>query len=449
MSVDLLDLPLTDLVRLQLEERASALDIAEACLARIAEREPVVQAWAFLDPDYARGQARRRDEERRRAGVPLGPLHGVPVGVKDIVDTRDMPTESGTVLHAGRRPTRDAVVVERLRAAGAVILGKTVTTELAVYAAGKTRNPQDPTRSPGGSSSGSAAAVADRMVPVAVGSQTNGSVIRPAAYCGCFGFKPSFGLIPRAGILAQSSWLDHVGTFARRIEDLALLTESLIGFDARDPDTCPAAAPALLATARQDPPVSPRLAFVKGPTWEMAVPDLRQAFARLAVTAGECVSEVALPEGFEVAHETHRTIMEADIAVSFAPLWERGRERLSDRLREMIASGQRRLAVDYVLALARVEPLYRTLEPLLARFGAILTPATTGEAPLLSENHTGSPTFCTIWTLLGMPAVSLPLLTGAEGLPIGVQLVGARGDDARLLRTARWLVSQGATWLEV
>jgi Asp-tRNA(Asn)/Glu-tRNA(Gln) amidotransferase A subunit family amidase len=180
----------------------------------------------------------------------------------------------------------------------------------------------------------------------------------------------------------------------------------------------------------------------------MAVADLRQAFARLAETAGECVREVALPAGFEVAHETHRTIMEADIAVSFAPLWERGRERLSDRLRDIIASGQRHLAVDYVLALARVEPLYRTLEPLLARFDAILTPATTGEAPLLSENHTGSPTFCTIWTLLGMPAISLALLTGAEGLPVGVQLVGARGDDARLLRAARWLLNQGATWLE-
>ena len=448
MSPDLLDLPLTDLVRLQLEERASALDITEACLARIAEREPVVEAWTFLDPDYARAQAAPARRGAPTGGAPLGPLHGVPVGVKDIVDTRDMPTENGTVLHAGRRPTLDAAVVERLRAAGAVILGKTVTTELAVYAPGKARNPQDPTRSPGGSSSGSAAAVADRMVPVAVGSQTNGSVIRPAAYCGCFGFKPSFGLIPRAGVLAQSRRLDHVGTFARRIEDLALLTETLIGFDARDPDTRPAAAPALLATARQDPPVPPRLAFVKGPTWEMAAPDLRQAFAPLAETAGERVSEVALPEGFEAAHETHRTIMETDIAVSFAPLWERGRERLSDRLREIIASGQRHLAVDYALALARVEPLYRTLEPLLARFDAILTPATTGEAPLLSEDHTGSPTFCTIWTLLGMPAVSLPLLTGAEGLPIGVQLVGARGGDAGLLRTARWLVSQGATWLE-
>ncbi|HET6468435.1 MAG TPA: amidase, partial [Geminicoccaceae bacterium] len=239
---DLVRLPAHQLLGLLLDGRLASEELTRACLARIEAREPEVQAWAFLDPAHALAQARERDAAKR-AGRPLGPLHGLPVGVKDIFDTADMPTENGTVLLAGRRPTRDAAVVERLRAAGAVVMGKTVTTELAVYAPGKTRNPRHPEHTPGGSSSGSAAAVADHMVPLAIGSQTNGSVIRPAAFCGVLGFKPSAGLISRHGVLAQSPMLDHVGTFANHLADLALLTEPLIGFDARDQGTRPTARP--------------------------------------------------------------------------------------------------------------------------------------------------------------------------------------------------------------
>lgn len=423
--------------------RISAVDLTRACLERIAAREPVVQAWSFLDPAHALRQAEARDAERK-AGKPLGPLHGLPVGIKDIIDTADMPTENGTVLHAGRRPMQDAAVVARLRAAGAVIMGKTVTTELAVYHPGKTRNPVDPLRSPGGSSSGSAAAVADLMVPLAVGSQTNGSVIRPAAYCGCYGFKPTFGTIPRTGALVQSPPLDHIGLFARSLDDLALLAEVLTGFDPGDPDTRPTAKPPLLETLRQDWPIPPDLAFVKTPAWSLAADDLGLAFAELVNALGSRVAEVELPETFEAAVETHRVVMESDIAVSFAPEYERGRDRLSARLRGIIESGQRHSAGSYIRARQRVPQLRAALEPLFRRFDAILTPATTGEAPLLAEGHTGSPVFCTIWTLLGLPALSLPLLTGTNGLPMGVQLVGRMGDDARLLRTARWLVQHVA-----
>jgi Asp-tRNA(Asn)/Glu-tRNA(Gln) amidotransferase A subunit family amidase len=425
--------------RLLDEGKISALELAEACLARIAAEEPRVQAWAFLDPELARAQARRCDEARRH-GRPQGPLHGIPVGIKDIIDTRDLPTENGTVLHAGRRPTRDAAVVERLRAAGAVIMGKTVTTELAVYHPGKTRNPHDPERTPGGSSSGSAAAVAAAMVPLAVGSQTNGSVIRPGSYCGVYAFKPSFGLISRFGVLAQSRPLDHIGVFARSIEDLALIAEALAGFDARDPDTRLEAPPRLLEVASEDWPVLPDLAFAKTPVWDQAEDDARAAFAELAEALGPRLIEVELPAAFTAAHGLHGLIMGVDLARSFAREYERGRDQLSERLRGIIEDGRAARAIDYARARDVVPALRDALDPLFARYDMIVTPATTGQAPC-GLASTGSPAFCTIWTLLGLPAVSLPLLTGADGMPIGIQLVGRFGDDARVLRTARWLVA--------
>ena len=418
--------------------KISAEELTRAYLKRIEAREAEVQAWAFLDPEHARKQAQAADEQRKR-GRPLGPLHGVPVGVKDIVDTADMPTENGTVLHAGRRPRQDATLVSLLRAAGAVILGKTVTTELAVYAPNKTRNPHNLEHTPGGSSSGSAAAVADGMVPLAIGTQTNGSVIRPASFCGVYGFKPSHGLIPRTGVLAQSPPLDTVGVMAADLEGLALLAEPLMAFDARDPASRPLARPTLLETLREAPPAPPRLAFVRSPVWDEATPDAKAGFAELVEALGAQVETVDLPAPFERAIELHRTLMLADLAKSFHREYERGREQLSTRLREMIEAGQQVLAVDYNRALEEVPRLNAALAQLLMHYDALLTPAAPGEA-LRGLGATGSPIFCTTWTLCGTPAVTLPLLTGAAGLPIGVQLVGEKGDDARLLRTARWLV---------
>jgi Asp-tRNA(Asn)/Glu-tRNA(Gln) amidotransferase A subunit family amidase len=420
------------------EGKLSAVELTEACLKRIEAREAEVQAFAFLDPEHARRQARAADEHRKR-GRPLGDLHGVPVGVKDIVDTADMPTENGTVLHAGRRPRADATLVSLLRAAGAIILGKTVTTELAVYTPGKTRNPHDLEHTPGGSSSGSAAAVADGMVPLAIGTQTNGSVIRPASYCGVYGYKPSHGLIPRTGVLAQSPPLDTVGVMAAGLEDLALLAEPLMAFDAKDPASRPSARPRLLEVLREAPPVPPKLAFVRSSVWDQADEDTRAGFAELADMLGDRVEELPLSASFDDAIGMHRTIMEADLARSFAREYERGRDRLSARLREMIERGQEVRALDYNRAVERISGLNAGFEEIFGSYDALLTPAVTGEAPKGLES-TGSPVFCTIWTMCGVPAATLPLLTGASGLPIGVQLVGEKGDDARLLRTARWLV---------
>jgi Asp-tRNA(Asn)/Glu-tRNA(Gln) amidotransferase A subunit family amidase len=420
--------------------RVTSEELVEACLDRIRALEPTVNAWAYLDPEHVLAQARAADLARQE-GKAFGPLHGIPVGVKDIFDTSDMPTEDGSVLHAGRRPTRDATAVALLRASGAVIMGKTVTTELAVYSPGKTTNPHDPQRTPGGSSSGSAAAVAANMVPVALGSQTNGSVIRPASYCGVFGYKPTHGLISRTGVLKQSRHLDHVGILARSVEDLALVAQPLMRFDPRDPDMRPKAQRDLVTTATSAPPVPPRLGFVRSPSWEQASDDTKAGFSELVAELGDRAVELTLPPAFDAALTIHRTIFEADIALSFSAEYERGRERLSPTLCEIIERGRQCLAVDYNRAVDQIPILTEMLEGIFEWCDAILTPATTGEAPLGLES-TGSPIFCTIWTLCGVPAVSVPILQSGAGLPVGVQLVGPREDDARLLRTARWLVNK-------
>jgi Asp-tRNA(Asn)/Glu-tRNA(Gln) amidotransferase A subunit family amidase len=421
------------------EGRLTSVELVRACLARIAEVDPTVQAWAFLDRDHAMQQAEAADRHRK-AGKALGPLHGVPVGVKDVFDTGDMPTELGSPLWAGRTPRQDAVAVARLRAAGAVILGKTVTTEYAYYWPGKTTNPHDPTRTPGGSSSGSAAAVAAGMVPGAIGSQTNGSVIRPAAFCGVVGFKPTHGLIPRTGALLLSRTLDHVGVFGRTVGDVAILAETLAGHDDEDPDTRPLARPPLATVAASEPPLPPRLAFVRTPSWEQAEPVTRAAFAELVDALGDVVSEVELGASFASAVQMHRIIMEVEMAHNLRRDYEKGGERLSTVLRQLIERGRGYAAVEYAAAVAGIPALNDALDPVFDEFDAIVTPAAPGEAPP-GLGSTGNPVFCTLWTYLGTPALTLPLLRSPAGLPLGVQLVGRRHNDARLLRTARWLVS--------
>lgn len=430
----------TDAARAIRDGVIGAEQLVDACLARVREVEETVQAWQFLDPDYALKQARELDAARRE-GNPTGPLHGIPVGIKDIIDTKDMPTEDGTVLHAGRTPERDATVVELLRAAGAVIIGKTVTTECATYAPGKTRNPHNPEHTPGGSSSGSAAAVAAGMVPLALGSQTNGSLIRPAAFCGVYGFKPTHGLISRHGVLKLSRTLDHMGVFARTLDDIALGCEILAGGDERDPDTRLQARIPFRDIAAEEPPLPPQIAFIKTPLWDRVDEDARQGFAELIDALGDRVFEVELPAIALDALTLHRTIMEAEMAAALVDEFDRGRDRLSETLRAQLERGRTITAFEYQSAIARIPLLNDGFAELFERCDAILTPAVPGTAPK-GLASTGDPSFCTLWSLCGMPALSLPLFQGAAGLPIGVQLVGQRHRDARLLRTARWLVAQ-------
>jgi Asp-tRNA(Asn)/Glu-tRNA(Gln) amidotransferase A subunit family amidase len=436
--------PLIGLAAVELRDRLAGgalrcTDLAEALLAHIAATEPETGAWAWHDPEHVRAQARALDAYRG-TGRPLGALHGVPVGLTDIIDTAGIPTENGTVLDAGRKPATDAFVVARLKAAGALVMGKTVSTPLASMAPADTRNPAAPGRTPGGSSAGSAAAVAAGHVPLAIGTQTAGSVIRPAAYCGTVGFKPSFGAIPRSGILAQSPTLDTVGVFARSVSDAALLAEALYGHDSLDRATAPAPHPQLLATATTSPPVTPVLALVRPPGWDAAAPEMREGIEELAASLGEQCFEAPLPNAFDEAAAVRERINFAEMAKCYHAYERRGRDTLPTPLRAALDAGKAIPARDYIAALDWSDVLYAGLGAIFTHADAVLAPAAPGPAP---EGYvsTGDPIFNGLWTMLGVPAVTLPLLE-ADSAPMGVQLIGARGDDARLLRTARWLMDR-------
>lgn len=440
-----LRVPILGLSALELRERIAsgalrAVDLAHACLEQIGAMESEIQAWAWLDSDFVLEQARALDRHRQ-SGRPVGPLHGLPVGIKDVIDTRRIPTENGTPLDAGRVPMVDAFVVERLRAAGAIIMGKTVTTELAFLHPSRTRNPRAPRHTPGGSSSGSAAAVAASMVPLAIGTQTGGSVIRPAAYCGIVGYKPTFGAIPRTGILTQAPSLDTVGVFARSVEDAAMLAEVLFGHSPADPASQPAPPPRLLKTAASAPPVRPMLAFVRPPGWDDADEQTMLAMRELTEYLGEYCFEAPLPRLFAEAPTIRERINSAEMAKNYAHYERRGRDQLSDTILAAMDAGKAISAPDYITALDWPEVLNAGLDEIFRRCDAILTPATPTPAPA-GIKSTGSSIFNGLWTLCGTPAVTLPLLENENGLPIGVQLVGRRGEDARLLRTARWLAAE-------
>jgi Asp-tRNA(Asn)/Glu-tRNA(Gln) amidotransferase A subunit family amidase len=416
----------SDLTRLGAGEAArrivdgeiTSVALVAECLERIAERDDAVRAWAHLDAGAALAQARERDA----TPVPLGPLHGVPVGVKDIVDTADLPTECGTRIHAGRRPQADAACVARLRAAGAVVIGKTVTTELAYFRPGKTRNPAAPDRTPGGSSSGSAAAVADAQVPVALGSQTAGSVIRPAAYCGVLGLKPTRGLVDLHGVKALSGELDTLGWFARDPDDLELLGVVLADAWPEAPD-------------ETDGPGA--FAFARTPWWDRADADGRRAVedaARRLADAGATVRELELPERFAPLGEAQEQLMAFDMARSLAAEHAHHPDELSDVLRAFLDKGREVAREDAERAVALGRECRALLAELLQAGETLLVPATTGEPPPFDGGTTGDPLFCRAWTLLGIPALAVPAGTGPGGAPIGVQLVAPAGADAALVR---------------
>ncbi len=415
-----------------------ATDFADTCLAAIEAREPTIGAWQHLEPARWREQAAACDLSRR-SGEGLGLLHGVPVGVKDNIDTGDMPTEDGTPLHVGRHPREDAFLVRRLRDAGAVIAGKTVTTEFAYFSPGRTRNPHDPRRTPGGSSSGSAAAVAAGMVPLAIGTQTNGSVIRPAAFCGIIGFKPSRGLISRQGVLQTSPRLDQIGVFARSVGDIALLTQALIGHDRADPLSVRWSAQGLVERALAEPPLPPYYGLLRSPLWEQASAGTQSGFGELADVLGKrCVTFDIGETALEI-NRHQATVMQAEMAWSLSAEYQRGQERMSDKLRQLIEAGLRISAVDYQRALFESARVGSAIDALFEDCDVLMLPAAIGSAPLGLES-TGDPLFCSMASLLGLPAITLPLLVDDDGMPLGVQLGGRFRDDARRLRAAQALV---------
>ncbi len=414
----------------------SKAEYLAALLARIRALEPRLHAFAWLDGDAAL--------QRALDSAPADAAHGlagVPVAVKDIIDTAGIPTEWGTPAARGRIPAESAAVVRRLEAAGGYVLGKTVTAELAYATPGPTRNPWNPAHTPGGSSSGSAAAVAAGFAPVAIGTQTNGSVIRPAAYCGVVGFKPSSGLVSRAGILAFSKTLDTVGVFARSVEDAARFTCCIAGYDPAD--GAGVNAPQVICGLEGRLPVRrhpPRLALVRTPMWSLAETCQRESLLDMAsrfAAADAEIEEVALPAAFEEAWTLHRTIMYGEAARALRPLQQTARDTLSDRLNALIDEGLSIGEAEMERALAQRLKLNGEMRAILSRFDAIITPPATGEAPATLE-HTGDPVFCTPWTLTGLPAVTIPCGFGPRGLPLGVQLVGGYLRDDRLMGVAQW-----------
>jgi Asp-tRNA(Asn)/Glu-tRNA(Gln) amidotransferase A subunit family amidase len=434
-STNLAALTASDAAKAIRDGRVTSEELVAACLERVREREEDVQAWVHIDPEHALAQARAADAARRE-GKGVGPLNGIPIGIKDIIDTADMPTQHGSDIFKGRQADADASCVAALRQAGAVIMGKTVTTELATLTPSKTRNPHNLAHTPGGSSSGSAAAVAAGMVPAALGTQTGGSVIRPASFCGVVGFKPTVGLIPRKGVLLQSHTLDTVGVFGRSVEDVALVADCLTRHDTEDTASYPRSRPNLYATAIEEVPVPPLFVFIKTPAWDLASEVTKEAFAELIDELGNKVQQIEVPS-LERAIAWQRMVQAAENAAYYGPLLERAPDRISRGLRERIERGARAPVAEYIKALAGRDSVYSVLEEVFFGYSAIVTPAAPGPAPA-GYATTGDPVFNGMWTYLGVPAVTLPLMA-AEGLPIGVQLVGARRDDGRLLRTARWL----------
>jgi Asp-tRNA(Asn)/Glu-tRNA(Gln) amidotransferase A subunit family amidase len=418
----------------------SAEDLTRACLARIAEREDMVGAWAYVNDDLALKQARALDQ-RKQSGEPLGPLHGLPVGIKDIIDTNDMPTECGSALYEGRRPLEDSAVAALLRQAGAVIMGKTVTTEMALSAPGKTTNPHDPKRTPGGSSSGSAAAVADHMVPLAIGSQTGGSMIRPASFCGVFGYKPTFGSISRRGVSLLARRLDHIGVYGRSIDDVALIGDALMVHDPADWDMVEKPGRGLVNALNGNQAAAPRLAFVRGPVWDQAEPDMAAALEGFVKGLGDLIQDVELEGVFENIIDCHLTVMNANLTAYLGERAEENPDKFRDITLERVDRGRSITAASYIQALTLAEAQTQALDRLFDHYDVLLTPAAPGQAPASLET-TGRAVFNGMWTLMGVPAVSVPLLKGEGGMPIGIQVVGRRGGDAGVLKAAKWLCNR-------
>jgi Asp-tRNA(Asn)/Glu-tRNA(Gln) amidotransferase A subunit family amidase len=417
-------------LRMTLAEAVAAIDagavtaraLAEAGLARIAATEPAIHAWAHLDPGAVRAAADRSDAAKTAA-----PLRGIGVGVKDIIDTAGLPTQLGTPIYAGRQPARSAACVQRLEAAGAYVLGKTVTTAFAFLDAGPTCNPWDAQRTPGGSSSGSAAAVAAGHATAAIGTQTNGSVIRPASFCGVVGFKPTFGAIDFTGAHVFSETLDTLGTFTRTVADAARVAAALA--TGRRIGSEPAAAER-----------APRVAYLSTFPWVTLEPGTDDAVAAAAVAlrrAGAIVTPAGYPDAWRDAHRVHRTIMLYEGARSLGAVQARHRDRISAQTNAALDEGHAVAEADYRAALAARARAIAYFEEWLAPYDAVLAPSAPGAAPK-GLGWTGDPGCCTLWSLVGFPAVSLPLGLDAEGLPLGLQLAARTHADDALLGVAAW-----------
>ena len=419
--MDLNRLTATEAARLIAQKEISAEELTRACLDRIAARNAEVGAFVHLDPELSLAEARRADREPPRSA-----LHGVPFGVKDVIDTRDFPTEYGTPIHRGRRPAADAPCVAKMREAGAVLLGKLVSTEYAMFTPNETRHPLNPAHTAGGSSSGSGAAVADCMVPVAFGNQTAGSLIRPAAFCGVYGLKPTHGTVDGAGILPLQPYFDTLGYMARAISDIQHMYGIVSGRNQH----------AAWPQERR-----PKIGMCRTYQWESAEEETRamfEAVGRRFAELGADVSEFELPADYSELVAVHRCVLYGGIARSLAQDYQHAADRMSEGLRGVIEEGRAWSAGEFEEAFRKARHYREHVNEMFGTFDALVCPSAPGEAP--RGTATGSPIFQVTWTLLGVPCLNLPVGIGPHGLPLGVQLIGRRHDDASVLALGDYLM---------
>ena len=436
---------MTDVFSLKVEELAgkikdsqiTSVELCKIYIDRINKFEKDVKAWAHFDKKLLLEKAAEADEHRN-LGKPLGPLHGIPVAVKDIVGTLDMPTECGTSIRKGKSYSQNAEIVDLLISAGAIVMGKTATSELAFLGPPKTTNPHDYSRTPGGSSSGSAAAVASFMAPLAIGSQTGGSVIRPASYCGVVGYKPSYGLISRNGVLKTSEKLDHIGVFGRSVEDVALLAKILIKKDNYDTATVHYSSDEMLAETKKGPLFDPKFIFHKTDHWKLLGKKSREAFDYFIKSFKNNIEVFDTPSYFKDIHKYHQIIHETDLANNFSLYYKKYKKKLSKYMQDAISKGNKHSAKEYAEAIDFMKRSYESYKEVFEDYHGVLSPSSPGVA-LKGLKSTGTAEFNKVWSYLGTPCISLPILQGENNLPLGVQLIGAKYDDQRFLGVANWL----------
>ena len=434
---DIFSLSANELAAQLREGEISSVEACSQYIERIGKFEKDVKAWSHFNKKLLLEKAVEADEHRI-SGKPLGLLHGLPVAVKDIIGTLDMPTECGTTIRKKMTASQDSEVVNLLKVAGAIIMGKTETTELAYFHPGKTTNPHDYKRTPGGSSSGSAAAVAAHMAPLSIGSQTNGSTIRPASYCGVVGYKPSYGLISRYGILKQSDKLDQVGIFGKSVEDVALLAKVLIKKDLFDPSTIHYSTEDMIDVCRKGPLFDPKFIFYKTKNWKNLDKESQESFEIFIKTFKKNIEVFDTPSYFDNIPKYHKIIHETDMANNFQLYYKKYKKKLSKEMVSAIERGFKNSATEYAEAIDFMKRSYDSYKEVFEDYHGVLTPASSGVAPK-GLGNTGSPEFSTVWTYLGLPSISLPLLTGKNDLPLGIQFIGDKHDDLRFLGVASWI----------
>ena len=434
---DLLTLNIEELVNKIKDAQITSEEICKKYIERINKFEKDVKAWAHFDEKLLLEKAIESDNNRR-SGKVTGPLHGIPIALKDIIGTLDMPTECGTVIRKGKSYSQNAEIIDLLLSAGAIIMGKTATSELAYLGPSDTTNPHDYARTPGGSSSGSAAAVASCMAPLSIGSQTGGSVIRPASYCGVVGYKPSYGLISRNGVLKTSEKLDHIGVFGKSVEDVALLAKVLIKKDNYDSSTVHYSTENMLTETKKGSLFEPKFIFYKTESWNLIEKKSREAFEYFIKSFKKNIEVFDTPSYFKDIHKYHQIIHETDLANNFSTYYKKYKKKLSKYMQDAILRGNKYSAKEYAEAVDFMQRSYNSYKEVFEDYHGVLTPSSPGVAPK-GLKSTGTAEFNRVWSYLGTPCISLPLLQGENNLPLGVQLVGNRYDDNRFLGVANWL----------